>query len=64
MLPYDVKREHEKPSSECEAVFIRDMLHQFPTVHADMDVEGKSCLYLHKQETAFPVQTVEAAVKT
>jgi hypothetical protein len=41
MLSYDGKKEHEKPSSECEAVFIRDMLHQFPAVHADPDAVGK-----------------------
>ncbi len=40
------------------------MLHQFPAVYIDLDVEREPCLYLYKHEAEFLIQVIEVIMQT
>ncbi len=40
------------------------MLHQFPAVYVDLDIEREPCLDLDEHELEFPVQIIEVIVET
>ena len=46
-----------------DAVGVEYMLHQFPAVYVDLDIEREPCLYLNEHEAEFPVQIVEVIVE-
>ena len=39
------------------------MLHQFPAIYIDLDVEGEPCLDLDKHEPEFFIQIIEVIVQ-
>ena len=43
---------------------IKHMLHQFPAVYVNLDVEGEPCLDLNKHEPEFLAQVIEIIVQT
>ncbi len=44
-------------------VRIKHMLHQFPAVYVNLDIDGKPCLYFYKHETVLFIQVKEIVVK-
>lgn len=44
-------------------ILVKDMLHQFPAVYIDLDVEREPCLYLYKHEAKLFIQIVKVIMQ-